>query len=88
MRKLLPLEKTNILYLSLAPRQKKSSDSPKKDSGKKSSSPRKRKKKNPWSDESDVSDVSALSDNEMDGSFLETVHARETTSRRTGTQYW
>lgn len=57
-----------------APRQKKASGSPKK----------KGKKKNPWSDDSEVSDVSEISDNDMDGSFLGTYIPREVSRRAAG----
>ncbi|XP_060604745.1 DNA topoisomerase 2-alpha-like isoform X3 [Ruditapes philippinarum] len=50
-----------------APRQKKSSASPKKKGG---------KKRNPWSDDS-ADEISDVSDDDMDGSFLGTVIPRD-----------
>ena len=57
-------------------RKKSTSGSPKKKGG---------KKKNPWSDDSEVSDVSDISDDDMDGSFLGTYIPREAPRRAAGT---
>ena len=59
----------------VAPRQKKDSGSPGK-------SPKKKKKKNPWSDDEEEEIIDDISDEDMDGSFRETIIPRDTTNRR------
>ena len=74
------MERLILFFISTvsSPKKAPSSGSPKKKGG---------KKKNPWSD-SESDGVSDLSDNDMDGSFLEGVYCRENAAPRRAGMTW